>query len=102
MRDGPARTFADATPAQIRAALLPEEAVEFDLQWRRAMAEATAALDLGIVHATLDEWRRVARLTAAQGAEAHRRMYRRAASRWVGIDIPEDEPLPRTKGRLGL
>jgi hypothetical protein len=42
------------------------------------------------------------RLTAAAGAEVHRAMYRRAASRLTGEDIPADEPLPRTKARLGL
>jgi hypothetical protein len=29
-------------------------------------------------------------------------MYRRASARLTGEDIPADEPLPRTKARLGL
>ncbi|MGH3777253.1 MAG: hypothetical protein ACRDRR_16240 [Pseudonocardiaceae bacterium] len=37
----------------------------------------------------------MARLTAVTGPEAHRAMYRRAAARLAGEDIPADEPLPR-------
>jgi Family of unknown function (DUF6247) len=99
-RSGP--SFCDATPAEIRAALIPEEAAEFDQQWREVMARATETLDLSEVLATLESWRRVARLTAAHGADAHRAMYRRAAARLMGEDIPADEPLPQTKARLGL
>ncbi len=99
-RGGP--SFADASPADVRAALIPEEASEFDQQWREVMRRATETLDLSEVLETLESWRRVARLTAARGAEAHRAMYRRAAARLTGEDIPADEPLPRTKARLGL
>ncbi|MEO6086676.1 MAG: DUF6247 family protein [Umezawaea sp.] len=96
------RSFADASPAEVRAALIPEEAAEFDAAWREVMATATETLDLGEVFATLDSWRRVARITAATGAAAHREMYRRAASALTGQQIPADEPLPETKTRLGL
>jgi len=99
-RGGP--SFADASPAEVRAALIPEEAAEFDQQWRQVMARATETLDLSEVLATLDSWRRVARLTAAAGAGAHRAMYRRAAGRLSGGDVPAEESLPRTKARLGL
>jgi hypothetical protein len=99
-RSGP--SFIDATPAEVRAALIPEEAAEFDQQWREVMAAATEALDLSEVLATLESWRRVARLTAVAGPEGHRAMYRRAAARLAGEDIPADEPLERTKARLGL
>jgi hypothetical protein len=37
-------SFSDATPAEVRAALVPEEAAEFDQQWREVMAAATEAL----------------------------------------------------------
>lgn len=94
--------FADASPAQVRAALIPEEAAEFDHQWRDVMARATDTLDLTEMLAVLESWRRVAWLTAANGPDAHRRMYRRAAARLTAEDIPDDEPLARTKARLGL
>jgi len=101
-RDGAGRSFVNASPAEVRAALIPEEAAEFDQQWREVMARATEALDLSEVLETLDSWRRVARLTASAGADAHRAMYRRAAARLTDGDVPADEPLPRTKARLGL
>jgi hypothetical protein len=66
------------------------------------MARATETLDLSEVLETLESWRRVARLTAASGADAHRAMYRRAATKLTGEDIPADESLRRTKARLGL
>lgn len=96
------RPFADATPAQVRAALISEEAVEFDRQWRAAMAAATESLDLTGVLALLESWRKIAWLTASAGPEAHRRMYRRAASSLTGREVPADEPLRDTKARLGL
>jgi hypothetical protein len=86
----------------VRAALIPEEAAEFDQQWREVMARATETLDLSEVLETLESWRRVARLTAAAGANAHRAMYRQAAAKLTGDDTLEDEPLARTKARLGL
>lgn len=86
----------------MRAALIPEERLEFDAEWRAVMAKATETLDLSEVFATLDPWRRVARLTTAAGAEEHRAMYRRAAERLTGEAVPADESLAQTKARLGL
>lgn len=97
-----AGSFTDASPAEVRAALIPEEAAEFDQQWREVMARATETLDLSEVLETLDSWRRVARLTTSAGPDAHRAMYRRAAARLTGEGIPANEALPRTKARLGL
>jgi len=95
-------SFVDASPAEVRAALVPEEAVEFEREWRAVMARATETLDLSEVLETLNSWRRVARLTAAAGAEAHRAMYRRAAVHLAGEVVPAGEPLAQTKARLGL
>jgi hypothetical protein len=99
-RSGP--SFSDASPAEVRAALIPEEATEFEREWRAVLARAAETLDLTEVLETLDSWRLVAQLTAAAGPEGHRAMYRRAAARLTGQDIPADEPLPQTKARLGL
>lgn len=82
--------------------MIPEEAAEFEVEWRAVMARATETLDLSEVLETLDSWRRVARLTAAAGAEPHRAMYRRAATRLSGRPVSPDEPLVDTKARLGL
>lgn len=72
------RPFAAASPAQVRAALTPEDAVRFDRQWRTAMAAATETLDLTGVAEVLDSWRRIAWLTAARGHEGYRRILARA------------------------
>jgi hypothetical protein len=94
--------FAEASPAEVRAALIPEEAAEFEREWRAVLARAAETLDLSEVLETLESWRLVAQLTTAAGSEGHRAMYRRAAARLAGEDIPADEPLSRTKARLGL
>ncbi|MHC1563681.1 DUF6247 family protein [Actinomycetospora sp. C-140] len=74
------RAWAEATPGQVRAALAPESATEFDRQWRAALAGAAESYDLSTVHACLDAWRRVAEVTAAAGgAEGYRRLRARAA-----------------------
>lgn len=70
--------FADASPAVLRAALAPEDAAVFDLQWREAMAAAADTLDLTGVHALLDAWRPVAWLTSARGVAGYRRVLARA------------------------
>ncbi len=95
-------SFDDASPAEVRAALIPEEAAEFQRVWRAVLAKAAETLDLTEVLETLESWRLVAQLTASFGAEAHRAMYRRAAARLTGEEVPADEPLARTKARLGL
>lgn len=70
--------FADASPAILRAALAPEDAAVFDLQWRAAMAAAIETLDLTGVHAVLDAWRPVAWLTSIRGVDGYRRILARA------------------------
>jgi hypothetical protein len=64
---GRGRTWAEASPAEVRGALAPESADEFDQQWRAALARAAETYDLGVVHGCLEAWRRVARITAAAG-----------------------------------
>jgi hypothetical protein len=63
----------DASPREIRAALLPEEAVAFDRAWRAALDEAAEALDLTGVFETLNQWRRIA-WSSQTDPEGHRRM----------------------------
>lgn len=70
--------FTDASPAQVRAALIPEDVTEFDRQWRAAMATATETLDLTGVHRTLECWRRIAWRTTSNGPDAYQRMLARA------------------------
>ncbi|MCE0765542.1 DUF6247 family protein [Pseudonocardia kujensis] len=53
--------------------MLPEEAGQFDREWRAAMARSAEALDLTEVYRILDRWRDIAAPTQAD-PEAHRRM----------------------------
>ncbi|MCU1653982.1 MAG: hypothetical protein JWQ60_5131 [Pseudonocardia sp.] len=73
--------FADASPRQVRAALVPEDVVEFDRQWREAMATATESLDLSGVHRALESWRRIAWLTSVHGHDGYRQLLARAEER---------------------
>jgi hypothetical protein len=93
--------FRDASPREVRAALIPEEQVVFDKAWRQAMVEGAESQDLAGVFETLESWRRIAWMTAAHGHESHRRMWRRAAALYTGDEIPADEPYSVTKARLG-
>ncbi len=93
--------FANASPAEIRAALLPEERPDFDGEYRRTLQVAAESLTLDELHETLECWRRVAWMTQSDPA-AHRRMLRTAAERLTGEKIHADEPLALIKARIGL
>jgi hypothetical protein len=66
------RSFSDASPARVSAALTPEAAGEFDRQWRGVMARATESLDLAEGLKVLDGWRQVAQLTHQLGHGGYR------------------------------
>src|SRR5689334_5403020 len=74
----PPRSFRDASPREVRAALVPEEQADFDQQWRTAMIEATESLDLADVSRILDSWRRRAAITTHLGHHSYRQMLARA------------------------
>ena len=80
--------FANASPAQVRAALVPEDVIRFDQQWRDTMATATESLDLTAVYEWLDSWRRVAWLTSARGHEGYRRILARAEETLRTREVP--------------
>lgn len=73
--------FADASPAQIRQALNPEDAADFDRQWQRLMQLATDKLDLTEVHEALECWRWVAWMTSAHGPNLYRKTLASAEQR---------------------
>jgi hypothetical protein len=100
-RDRP--PFADASPAEVRAALLPEDAAEFDRQGQDVMGRATRELDLTEVHRTLNTWRRVAWVTTATGPERYRAVPASAEQRLrTGERHPQAMPWNRLKAELGL
>jgi hypothetical protein len=89
-------------PRSIRDVLLPEEAGDFDREYRAAMALATESLDLTGVLQLLERWRRVAE--SSRDAEAHRRMLRNAEllrNASTASDVAA-EPWSVTRDRLGL
>ena len=97
------RPFADASPAEVRAALIPEEAAEFDRHWAEVMAKATRDLDLTGVHRALESWRRVAWITATHGPEQHRKMLASVAERIrTGERAPGAVSWDELKVKLGL
>lgn len=87
----------------MRAALIPEEAAEFDRQWAEVMARATRDLDLTEVLETLESWRRVAWITTTSGPERHRRMLASVEERLrTGDRSPGAVPWEQLKVELGL
>jgi hypothetical protein len=100
------RNFKDASPREVRAALVPEEQPDFDRQWRKAMTEAADSLDLADVFNTLDSWRRRATITTHLGHDGYRGMLARAEHVLrTGEPMPGAVPLEEIKeliaGRLG-
>lgn len=100
----PDRTpFADASPAQVRAALTPEDAAEFDRQWRDVMARATEELDLTEVLNTLASWGRVAWVTTSIGSERYQAALASAEHRLqTGERHPGAVPWIQLRAELGL
>lgn len=89
-----------ATPAAIRAALLPDDRAAFDVAYRAALAQARESLELTELFRTLERWRRLALLQRDPARFGS--VVRRAAERVSGEPVPEDEPLDRTRRRVGL
>ena len=70
--------FADASPAEVRAGLPPEDVAAFDAEWHAAMSSAEAEFDLSGVRSMLDSWRINAFLFTRDPAD-YRRMLETAA-----------------------
>lgn len=89
-----------ASPAAIRAALLPEDRSTFDTAYSAALDEARASLDLTELLDLVESWRRIAALQADRQNFA--RVARRAAELRTGEPVPADEPLSVTRAKAGL
>jgi hypothetical protein len=83
----------------IRNALLPEDVAGFDQEFRAVMAEATSAMDLTVVAAFIERWRRLA--WSAAEPDGHRAMLDRARRLLAGEDVPLTS-WPRTRSSLNL
>jgi hypothetical protein len=88
-----ARSFKDASPREVRAALVPEEQPDFDQQWRKALADAADSLELTEVTKVLDSWQRRATITTHLGHDGYRRMLARA-ERILRTGEPEPGSVP--------
>lgn len=94
--------FAEATPAEIRAALLPEEQPIFDREYGDALDTARNSLLLDELNETLAAWRRIAWMTQADPA-AHRRMLAQVEHTLrTGEKPPGTVSWTELKARLGL
>jgi len=87
------RNFKDASPGEVKAALVPEERSDFDEQWRKALADAADSLDLTEVHEVLNSWRRRATITTHLGHDGYRQMLARA-ERILRTGEPEPGSVP--------
>jgi hypothetical protein len=89
-------------PRSIRGGLLPEEAGDFDREYRTAMAQVTETLDLTGVPQLLERWRRVAE--SSRDVRPHRRMLELAdrLSRGDTAEEVSTEAWSVTRNRLGL
>jgi hypothetical protein len=95
--------FREATPLEVRNALIPEEQADFDRSWRKVMAEATETLDLTKVFAMLEHWRRTAWVTQAHGPDSYRQMLATAEHRLrTGERAPDAVSWTELKAELGL
>jgi hypothetical protein len=88
------------TPRAIRDALLPEEAGQFDSEWRTAMSRSAESLDLAEVYTVLERWR------GDRGADprVHRRMLHRAERVLAGQErgmVTADDMRQMLARRLG-
>ncbi|MFI7675461.1 DUF6247 family protein [Actinophytocola sp. NPDC049390] len=97
------RTFTDATPREIRSALIPEEQRDFDTSWRAALTEAAETMDLGEVFRTLDNWRTHAILTDQLGHRGYREWLASLERRTHTGEQPAGSmPWTELKAELGL
>ena len=95
--------FGVASPAEIRGALTPHDAEDFERQWRAVLATAAENLDLTPVLGMLDAWRRVAWMTASLGPDAYSQMVTEADERTRSGALPRGSVSWQVlKGELGL
>ena len=89
-----------ASPAAIRAGLLPEDRERFDAALDTALREVRASLDPTDSFTMLERWRRLAVVQSDPAEFA--RLARRAAEKLTGAAPPEDEPLAVTRATTGM
>lgn len=81
--------YSDASPAELRKAILPEDVEQFDAGFRRALDEAAETLRLDALEAFLEHWRRIARSAHHRGHDHWRAVLAEAERRLAGGGPPE-------------
>ena len=95
--------FADASPAEIRAAILPEEQGDFDASLREALNAVAETLSLVPLEECLASWRLTAWAQTAKGHDAYRDMLTRAERILAtGQPTPGSRPWGEVRAELGL
>ncbi|MGH3906146.1 MAG: DUF6247 family protein [Pseudonocardiaceae bacterium] len=97
--------FADASPAELREAILPEDQHSFDEQYRAALETAARTLRLDELESFLAHWRRIARSVSWKGPDAWRALLAGAERRQAGGEpppgmVPQEEMEERLRARL--
>lgn len=87
--------FAAATPAEVRALLVPDERPRFDVEYRQALDVAAETLSLDELDATMGSWRRIAWLCTDQ--VRYHQMWRRAARSYTGEAAPRESRCRRPR-----
>ncbi|HEU0127257.1 MAG TPA: DUF6247 family protein [Pseudonocardiaceae bacterium] len=82
--------YADASPAELREAILPEERDQFDASFRRALDQVAQTLTLDALDSFLQHWRRVAWAQNAHGHDSWRALLAEVECRLAGGAPPRD------------
>ena len=98
--------YADASPAELREAILPEERDQFDASFRRALDKVAQTLTLDALDSFLEHWRRVAWAQNANGHDSWRALMAEVERRLAGGAPPpgmvsEEEMDALITARLG-
>jgi len=80
--------YSDASPAELREAILPEDVDQFDDSFRHALDTVAATLRLDALEAFLEHWRRIARSVNHRGHD-HWRGVLAKAQRILAGERPE-------------
>jgi hypothetical protein len=99
------RPFAQASPAELREAIVPEDRELFDEQYRQALDAAAETLTLDALEKFLAHWRRIAWSQTDMGHEKWRAMLARAEETLRTGESPPgtvsaDEMRQRLRARL--
>ena len=98
--------YANASPAELREAILPEDVESFDEQFQAALDAAARTRRLDKLEAFLEQWRRIARSANHRGHDHWREVLARADRTLRTGEVPpgaasEEEMADLIAARLG-